>query len=138
MALAQWSDDGDLLLEAYHCRWSTAFFRGDIAVAAISAASASTPTTYLLGIVGELMLAAGEQDCAAALLDRALAADEEPDVGYYLAEIWRLRGHFLLALDRGNLNEARLALATAREVARRQGAVVFNFRGEASLAAICG
>ena len=27
------SGDGDLLLEAYHCRWSTAFFRGDVAAA---------------------------------------------------------------------------------------------------------
>jgi hypothetical protein len=33
VALAQRSGDGDLLLEAYHCRWSTAFFRGDIAEA---------------------------------------------------------------------------------------------------------
>src|SRR4029079_9306029 len=28
--LAQRSGDGELLLEAYHCRWSTAFFRGDV------------------------------------------------------------------------------------------------------------
>jgi hypothetical protein len=31
VTLAQASGDGDLLLEAYHCRWSTAFFRGDVA-----------------------------------------------------------------------------------------------------------
>src|ERR1700724_61296 len=31
LALAQRSGDGDLMLEAYHCRWSTAFFRGDVA-----------------------------------------------------------------------------------------------------------
>ena len=31
VTLAQRSGDGDLLLEAYHCRWSTAFFRGDVA-----------------------------------------------------------------------------------------------------------
>ena len=31
VALAQRSGDSDLLLEAYHCRWSTAFFRGDVA-----------------------------------------------------------------------------------------------------------
>jgi class 3 adenylate cyclase len=31
VALAQRSGDGDLLLEAYHCRWATAFFRGDVA-----------------------------------------------------------------------------------------------------------
>ena len=30
VSLAQRSGDGDLLLEAYHCRWSTAFFRGDV------------------------------------------------------------------------------------------------------------
>ena len=31
MTLAEHSGDGDLLLEAHHCRWSTAFFRGDVA-----------------------------------------------------------------------------------------------------------
>ena len=31
VTLAQRSGDGDLLLEAYHCRWSTAFFRGEVA-----------------------------------------------------------------------------------------------------------
>ncbi len=30
VTLAQRSGDGELLLEAYHCRWSTAFFRGDV------------------------------------------------------------------------------------------------------------
>jgi len=29
--LGQHSTDSDLLLEAFHCRWSTAFFRGDVA-----------------------------------------------------------------------------------------------------------
>ncbi len=33
MRLAQQSDDSDQLLEAYHCRWSTAFFRGEVAEA---------------------------------------------------------------------------------------------------------
>jgi hypothetical protein len=33
VTLAQRSSDGELLLEAYHCRWSTAFFRGDVAEA---------------------------------------------------------------------------------------------------------
>ena len=31
VTLAQRSGDGDQLLEAYHCRWSTALFRGDVA-----------------------------------------------------------------------------------------------------------
>jgi hypothetical protein len=29
--LAHRSSDGDLLLEAHHCRWSTALFQGDVA-----------------------------------------------------------------------------------------------------------
>jgi predicted ATPase/class 3 adenylate cyclase len=33
LKLAQQSNDGDQLLEAYHCRWSTAFFRGEVAEA---------------------------------------------------------------------------------------------------------
>jgi class 3 adenylate cyclase/tetratricopeptide (TPR) repeat protein len=31
VTLAEQSTDPDLLLEAFHCRWSTAFFRGDVA-----------------------------------------------------------------------------------------------------------
>jgi class 3 adenylate cyclase/tetratricopeptide (TPR) repeat protein len=31
VTLAQHSTDQDLLLEAFHCRWSTAYFRGDVA-----------------------------------------------------------------------------------------------------------
>jgi len=30
MTLSRKSGDGDLLLEAFHCRWSTAWFRGDV------------------------------------------------------------------------------------------------------------
>jgi tetratricopeptide (TPR) repeat protein len=263
VALAQRSGDGDLLLEAYHCRWATAYFRGDIAVArnfgrigvetydmarhrrlgpaygghdpgvcahailgvmaalsddldlarqeaegsialaealnhpvscahalyiaAISqqmagdreltgqmaersialadkygfvpyraggalllawaggagpaptaerveemaqAAAAGPNVQHFFCIAGELMLAAGRRDGAATLLDRALAANEEPDVGYYLAEIWRLRGDCLLGLDH---DSARRAFTTAREIARRQGAVIFERRAEASL-----
>ncbi len=33
VALGHKSTDPDLLLEAFHCRWSTAFFRGDVATA---------------------------------------------------------------------------------------------------------
>jgi class 3 adenylate cyclase/tetratricopeptide (TPR) repeat protein len=267
VALAQRSGDGDLLLEAYHCRWSTAFFRGDIAVARefgrigaetydmaqhrhlgpafgghdpgvcarlilgllavlsndleqarrdaekgislgealdhpfslmhalynagmafqiggdreqtgklaeraimhadkygfppyragatllltwahgatragmvdlvekeIAETAATGPNVhYLFGVAGEVTLTAGHRDRALGLLDRALAANQEPDVGFYLAEIWRLRGECLLALDRGNKAEARQAFTTARDVARRQGAVIFERRAETSL-----
>jgi hypothetical protein len=46
---------------------------------------------------------------------------------------YRLRGACLLALSRDNRDEARAAFASAREMARRQGAVIFERRAEASL-----
>jgi class 3 adenylate cyclase/tetratricopeptide (TPR) repeat protein len=99
----------------------------------VEAAAAGPNGQYLLGVAGELMLAAGRRDRAAVMLDRALSANQEPDVGYYLAEIWRLRGECLLAQGRGNKAEARRAFATALEVARRQGAVTFERRATAGL-----
>jgi tetratricopeptide (TPR) repeat protein len=97
------------------------------------AAAAGPNVQYLLGIAGDLMLAAGRADRAMAFFERALAANEEPDVGFYLAEIWRLRGHALLALDRANTSEARRSFATAQAIARQQGASILERRAEASL-----
>jgi hypothetical protein len=82
------------------------------------------------------MLAVVEFERAMALFDRALDAYQEPDVGYYLPEIWRLRGQCLLALDRANKVEARRAFQSARSIARLQGAVIFERRAEASFAAV--
>jgi hypothetical protein len=45
-----------------------------------------------------------------------------------------LRGECLLALDRANKEQARQAFATAREIAKWQGAIVFERRAEAALA----
>jgi tetratricopeptide (TPR) repeat protein len=106
----------------------------DLVEQEIAQTAATGPNVhYLFGVAGEVMLTAGHYDRALALLDRALAANQEPDVGFYLAEIWRLRGECLLTLDRGNKAEARQAFTTARDVARRQGAVIFERRAETSL-----
>jgi hypothetical protein len=45
-----------------------------------------------------------------------------------LPEIYRLRGACLLAIDRNNKDEARSAFATAVEIAKSQGAVIFERR----------
>jgi class 3 adenylate cyclase/tetratricopeptide (TPR) repeat protein len=113
--------------------WARGAASADLVEQEIVQAAASGPNVqYLLGIAGEVMLAAGRHDRAQALLDQALVANEEPEVGYYLAEIWRLRGECLLALDRANHNEARRAFMAARDIARQQGALVFERRAEAS------
>jgi len=91
---------------------------------------------YYLGLAAEVLLVAGRAADGLAHLDRVLAAIDEPGVGFYLPEIYRLRGECLLALDRANKDEARRAFTTARDIARRQGAVIFERRAEASLSEV--
>ena len=97
------------------------------------ATSASPAVIYNLGLAAEVLLAANRPGDGIALLDRALAAIEEPDVGFYLSEIYRMRGECLLAIDRKNKDEARQAFAVARDIANRQGARILARRAEASL-----
>ena len=129
---------GSLLLMA----WATALNSG-VAEAAqiinseIDKATAAGPLPqYYLGLAGEVLLVAGRSAEGLALLDRAIAAIDEPGVGFYLPEIYRLRGECLLALGRGNMDEARQAFAASRDIAMRQGAVIFERRAEASLGEI--
>ena len=129
---------GSLLLTA----WASAVGAG-IADAArlvdaeIASATASGPLPqYFIGLAAEVLLGAGRAADALAHLDRAIAGIDEPGVGFYVPEIYRLRGECLLALGRGNKDEARRAFATARDSARRQGAVIFERRAEASLAEV--
>lgn len=89
-----------------------------------------------LGIAGEVMMIGGRYREALGFLDRGVAANEERDVGPYIAEIYRLRGLCLLALDRNNKDEARAAFTAARDIARRQGANLFARRAEEALAAL--
>jgi class 3 adenylate cyclase len=102
----------------------------------IERAATGPNVQYLLGLAGEILLRAGRPGDAASLLDRALAANEERDVGYYLAEIWRLKGACALALDRGDTDKARAAYLSARQVATQQGAILFARRAEDALAEI--
>lgn len=103
----------------------------------IDKATAAGPVPqYYLGLAAEVLLAAGRPADGLAHLDHAIATVDEPGVGFYLPEIYRLRGECLLALGRDRKEEARQSFATARDVARQQGAVIFERRAEASLAEV--
>ena len=91
-------------------------------------------TRHYLAVTAEVLLAAGRAADGLAHLDRAIAMTSEPSVGFYLPEVYRLRGECLLALDRANIEEARAAFGMARDVAELQGAVIFARRAEAALA----
>jgi class 3 adenylate cyclase/tetratricopeptide (TPR) repeat protein len=102
--------------------------------AEIGNASAAGPLPqYYLGLAAEVLLAAGRPADGLAHLNRAIAGIDEPGIGVYLPEIYRLRGECLLALSRDNKDEARSCFATARDIAARQGAVIFERRADASL-----
>jgi predicted ATPase len=129
---------GSLLLAG----WATAVGSGiadavRLTDAEIDKATAAGPLPhYFLGLAAEVLLAAGRAADGLAHLDRAIAGVDEPGIGFYLPEIYRLRGECLLALDRNNKNEAQLAFAAARDIARRQGAIIFQRRAETSLSTI--
>lgn len=88
---------------------------------------------YYLGLAAEVLLSAGRAADGLAHLERALAGIDEPGVGFYLPEIYRMRGACLLAMSRDNKDEARSAFTTAHEIAGRQGAVILQRRAEAAL-----
>lgn len=119
--------------------WATATGAGAVDAvrlidAEIGKATAAGPLPqYYLGLAAEVLLAAGRPADALGHLDRAIAGVDEVGVGIYMPEIFRLRGACLLALDRGNRTEARSAFATAADIARRQGAVMFECRAQAAL-----
>jgi class 3 adenylate cyclase/tetratricopeptide (TPR) repeat protein len=91
---------------------------------------------YYLGLAAEVLLAAGRPADALGHLDRAIAGIDEAGIGIYLPEIYRLRGACLLALDRGSKAEARSAFAAAAEIAKRQGAIIFERRARASMSGL--
>jgi hypothetical protein len=89
---------------------------------------------YYRGLAAEIFVRTGRPADGLAQLDRALASIDEPGVGFFLPEIYRLRGACLLSIDRNNKDEAHRAFATAVGIAKRQGAVILERRAEASLA----
>jgi tetratricopeptide (TPR) repeat protein len=122
--------------------WATAIGSGvadavRVMDAEIGNATAAGPLPqYYLGLAAEVLLAAGRPADGLAHLDRAIAGIDEPGIGFYLPEIYRLRGECLLALSRNNKDEAASCFATARNIARRQGAAIFERRAEASISEV--
>jgi tetratricopeptide (TPR) repeat protein len=120
--------------------WATAIGDGVAEAARVIDAEIDKTTTrgavmllLDLGLAAEVLLTAGRPADGLAHLDRVISEIEEPEVGFYLPEIYRLRGECLLAIDRKNKDEARQAFAVARDIADRQGALILAHRAEASL-----
>jgi hypothetical protein len=80
-------------------------------------------TTIFDGILGRLLIAAGQPEAARERLDIGLNIAHETGMHFYDAELLRLR-----ALTVAEPDERRADTAKARELARRQGATLFELR----------
>ena len=89
---------------------------------------------FFLQMHAELLLESGDVDGADALLHEARAIGRSTDQQMFAAEWHRLRGAILEA--RGQLDDAQSAYDDALEVARWQGARLFEDRARAALAGL--
>jgi hypothetical protein len=79
--------------------------------------------TFHDAIIGRLLIAAGQPEKARERLEMALRHAEETGMRFQDAELMRLRAHTFTEPD-----ARRAALAAALELARHQGATLFELR----------
>ena len=79
-------------------------------------------TPYFLGCLAELEAAAGDHECALALINEGLAMAREGGQRVWDAFLHRLHGDFLLKHDLANPASAEDAYRTAIATAKEQGA----------------
>ena len=98
-------------------------------------ASSTNPLPqHCVGMLAGTRLEAGQPAQALEPLDATLNAVKEPDVGFYLPEIHRLRGECLLRLGAANFDEAVSDIEAAIALAKQQQARAFQLRAAISLA----
>ena len=90
---------------------------------AVRAAELTIYITWFDGALGQLLTAAGERDQARAQLDTALALAHDTGMCFYDAELFRLRAHTYTEPE-----GLRVGVCAALELARRQGATLFELR----------
>jgi predicted ATPase len=89
---------------------------------------------YYAAILADARERAGRAADALELVRWALGTVTEPGVGMFVPELHRLQGVCLLRLGSGHVDEAMRSLHTALDVARQQGAALFELRIALSLA----
>ena len=82
-------------------------------------------------MMAEVLLVRGDLRAAETCLTQAMDFEHSRDDGYFAAEVRRLSGVCLAGL--GRTDDARTRLHEAREIARAQGATMFELRSSLSL-----
>jgi tetratricopeptide (TPR) repeat protein len=86
---------------------------------------------YMLGVIASVQIEEGQLDAALSSLEAALTTSKSLGIAFYDAEIFRLLGR-LQAATNGKASEENYKLAL--DVARRQGAKLFEVRSATDLA----
>jgi predicted ATPase len=110
--------------------------RGGIAAAA--ATGSRVWESFLLGLVAEALMFAGEVEQGLAELDQALARSAESGERWADAELHRLRGDLICRSPRPDLDQAERSFRAALSIAREQGTKGFELRAATSLARLLG
>ena len=90
-------------------------------------------TTFFDSVLGRLLIAAGRRDEARRRLDVGLQLAEDTGMCFYNAELLRLRGH-----THTDFATRSADIAAARDLARRQGATLFELRAALDDFELCG
>lgn len=90
--------------------------------------------TQFACVLAEALAAAGDIDTAIGVLSKGIAQTEEIDERYYQAELYRLKGEFLLRRPQPDLPQAEGCFVAAVALARRQGARALELRAIGSQA----
>jgi class 3 adenylate cyclase/tetratricopeptide (TPR) repeat protein len=96
--------------------------------------TAALSTAPMLVALAETCGKSGRVDEGFDLVSKGLASAEQTGLRSGEAELHRLKGELLMIKDLGNVAEAQGCLRTAIDVARRQGARLFELRATVSLA----
>jgi class 3 adenylate cyclase/tetratricopeptide (TPR) repeat protein len=94
-------------------------------------AHAGVAHPLFLGILGDLLIAAGQLDSAREVAQQAVAAADQTGVRFWSAELLRIGGE--AAARSGLHSDAERAFLDALEVARQQGSVALGARALTSL-----
>jgi DNA-binding SARP family transcriptional activator/predicted ATPase len=110
----------------------------DEGLSRVRATGARMMVPFFLGLLADAQMAAARHDDARDAIGQAFEVMESTAERFYQAELHRLNGE-LLGAGSGTGADAVAELRRAIVVARQQGAVLFERRAEASLAALgCG
>jgi len=97
------------------------------------AIGAQLATPYLLALLAETQANFGATDSALSTLERGLSMAEENGERWFEAELYRLKGDFLLQQSAGHRQESERCFQRSLEIARAQQARSFELRTALSL-----